>query len=138
MSLERRFVFDTNVLVSAFLFKKGIPRAALDLAMSIGQILRSEETLDELWDVLVRPKFDRFLPLSDRIMLLRAYEHICHPIVVTSNMVICHDSKDDKFLNLAQDANAECITTGDKDLLVLADSFTFAIFTPAQFLEKNQ
>ena len=106
--------------------------------MSIGQIVRSEETLNELWDVLVRPKFDRFLPLSDRIMLLRGYEQISHPVAVTSNMALCRDPKDDKFLNLAQDANAECITTGDKDLLVLSDSFPFAILTPAQFLEKNQ
>ncbi len=101
MSLERQFVFDTNVLVSAFLFKKGIPRAALDLAMSIGQIVRSEAILDELWNVLVRTKFDRFLPLSDRIMLLRGYEQISHPVAVTSNMALCRDTKDDKFLNLA-------------------------------------
>ncbi|TAK41265.1 MAG: putative toxin-antitoxin system toxin component, PIN family [Saprospiraceae bacterium] len=138
MNPERRFVFDTNVLVSAFLFRKGIPRAAFDLALSLGIILRSGETLDELWDVLVRPKFDRFLPLSDRITLLRGFEQISHPATVTSQLALCRDPKDDKSLNLALDAKAECITTGDKDLLVLADSFPVPIFTPAQFLAEKQ
>jgi predicted nucleic acid-binding protein len=64
MNLDNCFVFDTNVLVSAFLFKKGIPRAALEIALEIGLIVRSDETLGELWEVLVRPKFDRFYRLA--------------------------------------------------------------------------
>ncbi len=61
MNPERYFVFDTNVLVSAFLFRQGTPRIAFTLAMSIGKILHSDETLDELWEVLVRPKKDCFI-----------------------------------------------------------------------------
>lgn len=136
MNPDNCFVFDTNVLVSAFLFKKGIPRAALDIALEIGLIVRSDDTLDELWEVLVRPKFDRFLPLGDRILLLRGFEKISQPIEVKSSIVICRDPKDDKFLNLALEAKAFCITTGDKDLLVLAESFAFEILTPSQFLER--
>ena len=98
MKTEYRFVFDTNVLVSAFFFRKGTPRQALDVALSIGSILHSDETLDELWTVLVRPKFDRFLSLDDRLALLRGFEQISVYHNVTTQVALCSDPKDDKFL----------------------------------------
>jgi putative PIN family toxin of toxin-antitoxin system len=138
MSLERLFVFDTNVLVSGFLFKKSVPRQALDLAISIGKILHSDETLEEMWEVLVRPKFDPFLSLSDRILLLQGFEQISQHVPLTTQVSLCRDPKDDKFLCLALSAQSECIVSGDKDLLVLADTFSVPIFTPAQFLTRKQ
>lgn len=134
MEPERLFIFDTNVLVSAFLFKKGTPRQAFDLALSIGKIRHSTETLDELWEVLVRPKFDPFLSLSDRILLLHGFEQISQHTPVTTSVALCRDPKDDKFLSLALSAQAECIISGDKDLLVLANNFSVPILIPAQFL----
>jgi|GEM_PF-6798477 len=38
MKDELRFVFDTNVLISAALFKTSVPRQALDLARKIGRL----------------------------------------------------------------------------------------------------
>jgi len=138
MNPDRKFVFDTNVLVSAFLFRNSIPRQAFDLAMSIGMVLRSDETLDELWDVLVRPKFDRYLPLADRITLLKGFEAVTQHMQIDTPVVLCRDPKDDKFLSLALASSAECITTGDQDLLVLADVFSVPILTVAQFLEQKR
>ena len=66
MKTDLKFVFDTNVIVSGFFFPKSLPRAALYSASEIGQILYSRGTLDELWDVIMRPKFDRYLPLAAR------------------------------------------------------------------------
>jgi predicted nucleic acid-binding protein len=48
----------------------------------------------------------------------------------------CRDPKDNKFLELAVEAGAACIITGDKDLLVLNPFRNIPIFTPAEFLEK--
>jgi len=137
MNPERLFVFDTNVLVSAFMFRRSTPREALDLAMSIGKIVRSDETLDELWDVLVRPKFDRYLSLADRVTLLKSFELVTHQMHISTPVILCRDPKDDKLLSLALAAQAECITSGDQDLLELADTFSIPILTPAQFLEQN-
>jgi uncharacterized protein len=103
--------------------------------LSIGKIIRSEESLDELWEVLVRPKFDRYLSLDDRISLLKGFEQISIFIPVTSNLTLCRDSKDDKFLRLALDAQAECLLSGDADLLILSDIFQIPIVTPARFVE---
>ena len=138
MNPDVGFVFDTNVLLSAFLFRGSVPRQVFDVAIQTGRLVYSDETLEELWDVLVRPKFDRFLPLSDRVKLLEGFETISQHVVIQSGIELCRDPKDNKFLNLTVSANARCIITGDKDLLELVEIAAIPIITPAQFLEKNQ
>ncbi len=48
MTNNRRFVFDTNVLISAFLFSQSKPRQALVKATVIGVIVLSNSVLSEL------------------------------------------------------------------------------------------
>ncbi len=136
MKPEYFFVFDNNVLVSAFLFRKSTTRQAYDLSINIGQILYCEETLHELWEIMVRPKFDPYLPLHGRIVLLKGFEQISLKSSIDRQVTICRDPKDDMFLGLALSSSADCITSGDKDLLVLSESFEVPILTPAQFLEQ--
>ena len=45
----------------------------------------------------------------------------------------CRDPKDNKFLELAVAGNADCIVTGDKDLLVLNPYCGTKIISPANF-----
>jgi uncharacterized protein len=56
-----RFVFDSNVIVSALLIKRSVARRALDKARKEGEILLSLDTIEELHDVLIRPAFDRYI-----------------------------------------------------------------------------
>lgn len=56
MTITNRFVIDTNVIISALLFKSSIPFQAIALAEKRGIILYSEETLKELEQVLNRSK----------------------------------------------------------------------------------
>jgi uncharacterized protein len=46
----------------------------------------------------------------------------------------CRDPKDDKFLELAVNGNADLIVTGDQDLLVLRQFRNILISTPADYL----
>jgi putative PIN family toxin of toxin-antitoxin system len=48
----------------------------------------------------------------------------------------CRDTKDNKFLELAVSANASCIITGDKDLLVLNPFRGIPILNAADFLNN--
>lgn len=48
MSSKPRYVFDTNTIVSAFLFNRSKPGRALEAALDEGAVLLSEETADEL------------------------------------------------------------------------------------------
>jgi predicted nucleic acid-binding protein len=46
--IERRFVLDTNVIVSAVLFPESVPRRAFDKAIYFGKPLISAPSLKEL------------------------------------------------------------------------------------------
>ena len=70
MKDELRFVFDTNVLISAALFKASVPRQALDLAHKIGKVIMSWPTMAELQQVLGRARFDKYITEDDRLLFL--------------------------------------------------------------------
>lgn len=55
-------------------------------------------------------------------------------ITVTSIITDCRDPKNNKFLELAIDGNADYIITSDPDLLILHPYLGISIVTPAQFL----
>jgi predicted nucleic acid-binding protein len=47
----------------------------------------------------------------------------------------CRDPDDDKYLELAVDGNANCLISGDKDLLVMNPFRKIPIMRPDQFLQ---
>ncbi|WP_228038698.1 putative toxin-antitoxin system toxin component, PIN family [Nostoc sp. LEGE 12450] len=137
MTNNRRFVFDTNVLISAFLFSQSKPRQALDQATVIGVIVLSSSVLSELEEVLYRPKFDRYLTKERRQEFLEDLTENAQFIDVTEQINECRDPKDNKYLELALSGQAECIVTGDDDLLVLNPWRGIEILTVQEFLAKN-
>jgi putative PIN family toxin of toxin-antitoxin system len=137
MTNNRRFVFDTNVLISAFLFSKGKPRQAFDKAQDIGIIIFSNAAFSELEEVLYRRKFDKYLPLEMRQELLENLIETVEFIEVTELVNECRDPKDNKYLELAITCQAECIVTGDDDLLVLNPWRSIEILTVVEFLANN-
>ncbi len=58
-----KFVIDTNIIISAFLFKNSKPRQALELAKNHHLILLSSNIIQEIKTVIKRPKFDRYISL---------------------------------------------------------------------------
>lgn len=59
-----RFVVDNNVLVSSILIASSPPDTALKKIRSLGNILYSLPTFQELQEILNRPKFDRYVSLN--------------------------------------------------------------------------
>lgn len=137
MMNNRKFVFDTNVLISAFLFSQSKPRQALEKAQTIGIIILSNSVLLELEQVLFRPKFDKYLTLSRRQEFLEDLTEIAQFIDVTEQINECRDPKDNKYLELAVNGQAESLVTGDDDLLVLNPFRGIDILTVQEFLAKN-
>ena len=131
-----RHVFDTNALVSALLFTGSVPGRAFFAALGRGVILVSDETAEELADVLGRSKFDRYVSAEDRGRFLAAFLRRAELIEVEQRVEVCRDPKDDKFLSLALAGGAGVIVSGDEDLLVL-DPFRGArILRPQEFLAE--
>lgn len=131
---ESRFVFDTNVLVSALLFPKSSAGLAVEKGFLRGTILVSADVLEELSRVLDKKRFDKYLPISMRQAFFLQYETLAEFIDVTETIPLCRDSSDDKFIALAITGKADVIITGDTDLLVLHPFKNIRIITPAQFV----
>ncbi len=134
MKAKPRFVLDTNVVISALLLKQSLARRAFDHAYAIGEILISPETISELYDVLRREKFQKYVTEKERAAFLTAFVQAGRLIKVTHRVAVCRDPRDDKFLALALSGEAACIISGDKDLLALHPFRGVQILTPRHFL----
>jgi putative PIN family toxin of toxin-antitoxin system len=115
-----RVVIDTNVLLDFWVFDD--PRARqLREALESGRIhgLRDGTTVDELAEVLSRPRFG--LEAVRQMALLREWDRLAfvEPAAGASPLR-CADPLDQKFLDLAAAARADWLVTKDKALLKLA------------------
>jgi putative PIN family toxin of toxin-antitoxin system len=131
-----RFVIDTNILVSSILISSSKPDYALKKVRNIGNILLSETTFQELEEILYRPKFDRYVSLITRIEFITKLKSESNLIKISEKITICRDPKDDKFLELAVNGQANFIITGDEDLLVLNPFRNIEIITVNEFLNR--
>lgn len=134
MSSKPRYVFDTNVIISGLLFDQSLPGRVFYEALDRGEILLSQEVVEELSDVLSREKFDRYLRFEEREQFLNALIRDATLVEVTEEVEVCRDPKDDKYLELAISGGATHVITGDEDLLTLNLFRGIEIVTPVQFL----
>jgi uncharacterized protein len=136
----RRFVLDTNTVLSALLWR-GPPYSLLThIAQQAGmQLFSSPALLDELADVLGRPSMTRRLGQIDRAAheVLRDYVQAVTVLEVEPlPQPVCRDPDDDAVLALALRAQADVIVSGDKDLLVLGGFEGIAIMQARQAWEQ--
>ena len=128
------FVVDTNVLISANLSVNSANRKAFERAREIGVLIYSKETLSEFFEAFSRPKFDKYISKERRLSDVSTFRNVAHLIDVSVKINACRDAKDNKFLELAVEAGATCIITGDADLLVLHPFENIPILTAPDFL----
>jgi putative PIN family toxin of toxin-antitoxin system len=125
MSAAVRVVLDTNVVLSALVFRGGAA-GQVRLAWQRGQVLplASTATVQELMRVLAYPKF--CLSQAEQGELLADYlpyakvVRIAHPPPAVPD---CRDALDLPFMHLAVTGKAQVLVSGDRDLLTLAAEF---------------
>lgn len=123
-----RCVLDTNVLVSALLAPDSKPRQVLDRVFQEGKVLLSFAPLAELYDVLHRKQFRRYIDEGDARSFIAAVARESEWIDVNVPINACRDPKDNKFLEVAVNGKATHLITGDADLLVLNPFQAFGFF----------
>ena len=109
-----RVVPDPNILVSSFISPLGIPAAILSVWEVGGfELIVSQRLVDELRDVLLRPKFDR-PGIQDAV---DAFVHRLSAAFVAADpptrRVVPGDEKDDYIIVLAQATGADYVVSGD-------------------------
>jgi len=131
MSAERRFVLDTNVLISALLLRRSVARQALGKALQEGRLLLPQETVEELHAVPQGREFERYVPDEERIEFITAFVREGIWVEIHERISACRDPRDDKFLELAVNGRALCVVIGDDDLLALHPFRGISITHPA-------
>jgi len=115
----------TNVWISGLLTKAGAPAQLTRQVVRYGQPVFTLDTFAELKQRLWLPKFDRYVAMDDRKLLLHDIDTVAFWVDVpqkVASQTFCRDADDDKFIHAALAAGADWLVSGDKDLLVLSES----------------
>lgn len=131
-----RVVLDANVLVSAVISQAGPPRQIVN-AWVDGRIelVASPALLDELSDVLDRPRFRRWVSIATATEFI---DGLAEDAVIVDDPPaqpgLTADPDDDYLIALALTAQADYLVSGDRHLLDLTDPVP-PVLTPRQFLD---
>ena len=132
-------VVDTYVYISGTILSRGNPFKILDAWRRLAHILvTSELIIAEVERALRSPRIqDRYGVTGRDIARLLASPRTDALIVPGAQDVdgVSRDPDDDKVLACAMEAQADCIVTGDTDLLALGSHRGVEILSPREFLE---
>ena len=108
-------VLDASTVVSAALKANSVPELVLLHAVEDPhRVILSQEVEDEYREVLLRPKFDRFVSIERRRLILDIVIMAAAQVEPTEIVRVCQDPKDDKYLASA--------TAGTVDIIVSRDA----------------
>ena len=128
-----KVVLDTNVLVAAFA-TRGLCEAVLVACLGSHEVVLSEHILKELRRHL-RGKLKVPARQGDAILaFLREQATLVRPAKVPADA--CRDRSDLAVLGTAAAAAADCLVTGDRDLLDLGEFHGTAILSPRAFHDR--
>lgn len=129
-----RIVLDSNVIVSAFLFG-GPPARLLEHAVAGAvQCFTSLPILDEVRDVLQRPKFG--LSPGQALSLIEELHDLCEVVTPKERIrAVTADPDDNAVLECALAAEADLVVSGDSHLLDLRKWRRIRMMSPAAALK---
>ena len=129
-----KIVLDANIFISA-LFWGGNPREALERAINkIDELYVSKDILDEIENVIGRPKFH--IEKEKIEYIIRSIEDISVKITPVKKIKKgSRDLNDNKYIECAITAEADFIISGDIHLLELKQYKKIKIITVKEYLE---
>ena len=125
-----RIVLDANVVIAAFA-SRGLCESLFELCLDSHEIILSDGLLDEIKTNLVRKIRLPQGIVHHIIQFLQNHASFYSPASIDPKY--CRDPDDLNILGLALAAKADCIVTGDKDLLIIKRFRSIPIVTPRSF-----
>ena len=133
---HKRAVLDTNVVVSALLFRGELSRLHALWKKKAFTIAASREIIEEYVRVLAYPKFNLTEKEIKGIIQEELLPYI-EPVTVNEDTKgVSEDPDDDKILACAEAAKADIIVSVDAHLLNLKKHKGCPIVAPEKFLKK--
>ncbi|MEK7376608.1 MAG: putative toxin-antitoxin system toxin component, PIN family [Candidatus Margulisiibacteriota bacterium] len=130
-----KLVIDTNVFISGLLNSPKCRRIIEKLQNSSFLLITSSDILEELINVLGRPKFRKVISRETIDKLIISIES--QAILVRPSRkinIIKEDPDDNRFIEAALEGKADFIISGDRHLLKLGKFKNISILTPNEFL----
>ncbi len=125
-----RIVLDTNVLIAS-LISRGKCYALVENSLKVHEIISSKFILDELAEKLQKKFKYETEDINEALSIFRSKMEIVIPSQLEQQ--VCRDIDDDWILATALTGKAQCIVTGDKDLLAIARFENIDIIAPVNF-----
>jgi uncharacterized protein len=113
-----------------------VPAALVRRVLRDFRVVFSPATFAELETRLWLPKFDRYITLESRKLLLHDLAAAADWVEPAPEGTFSIDPDDDKFVRTALAAKARWLVTGDRDLLSLGQVEDVLILGPAQALRR--
>lgn len=130
-----RVVFDSNVLIAAFA-THGLCHTLFELCLQGHEIVISRFILEEVEEKLQKKVKVPATIAREIIVYLEKHCLLKRPVPIPSE--VCRDPEDSAVLGLAVAAQAECLVSGDEDLLVIKTYHETTILSPRQLYERLQ
>lgn len=127
-------VIDTNVVISGVFFG-GYPKEVLkSITNHKFKCYASTKIIDEYKEIIEEMISRKQGNLNANI--LDPFINALNIINIKSNVDLCRDKDDNKFINCAIDSKSLYIVSGDNDLLVLDKIGNIKIITAKEFCDK--
>ena len=130
-----KIVIDTNLVASAIYFG-GKPEKLIDLLINQRFDAYTNGAIIEEYGATVE-KLKKDYPNKAEKFALPDIVAKMHQIDATTEVHVCRDPDDDKFIGCAIDSKSKYIVSGDKDLLAVGTHENVEIVTVADFLNEN-
>lgn len=127
-----RIVFDSNVLIAAFA-TQGLCQSLFETCVRGHEIVVSEQILDEVESKLTKKIKVPAATAGEVRSYLLSHCAVARPVPVPRDA--CRDPKDLPILGAAVAAEAECLVTGDADLLAVGRYHETEIVSPRRLYE---
>ena len=116
---RKRVVLDTNIVISALLFRGPLSRIHAFWKREAFNLVASKEIVEEYISVLAYPKFRLTKQEIETLLQVELLPYV-EPVIIPAELKrVCLDPDDDKFLACARTAKADAIVSGGKHLLSL-------------------
>jgi uncharacterized protein len=127
-----RAVFDTNVLIAAFLTEGLCSGLLIRARKQAFNLVLCDDIIREFEGILIKKFKLTSTDISEiSAIVSEAASEILHKLNPVPN--ICRDPNDDMMIACAIDATADYIVTGDENLLILKKYKDIVIINPRNF-----
>ncbi|MFH1586994.1 MAG: putative toxin-antitoxin system toxin component, PIN family [Candidatus Diapherotrites archaeon] len=132
-----KIVLDTNIIISALLCSEGSSAKILEKIIA-GEIesFTSSGIIEELREVLDRKEVKERVEKRARFFLLENFYGLSEIVEPEGKIDVVREHKaDNKFIEVAVEAGAKYLVTGDRHLLKVGGFKSVNIVKPKRFLE---